>query len=68
MVAHGLAQVDGLERTGHETARLLRDLSRLARPGLTTAALDAYAADYITRIGREPVFQTSGFTGLRGLQ
>src|SRR5437763_8749822 len=64
MVARTRASVQGLRRANFSTARLLTDLARLARPGVTTRELDDYAMSYIARIGAEPVFRTEkGFPG-----
>jgi methionyl aminopeptidase len=64
MVAKTRACVQGLRRANRATARLLADLGRLARPGVTTRELDDFAMSYITRLGAEPVFHTEkGFPG-----
>ena len=64
MVAKTRASVQGLQRANRATARLLADLARMARPGVTTLELDDYAMSYIARIGAEPVFRTEkGFPG-----
>src|SRR5439155_1861326 len=58
------ASVQGLRRANRATARLLADLARMARPGITTRELDDYAMSYIARLGAEPVFRTEkGFPG-----
>ena len=54
----------GLQRANQATTGLLRDLETLAKPGLTTRELDAYARAYILKLGGEPVFETqNGFPG-----
>ncbi len=58
MVARTQDSIQGLRRANRATAKLLRDLARMARPGVTTKALDDYAMEYIRRIGGEPVFNT----------
>lgn len=58
MVVRNKEAVQGLRRAGRVTAKLLRDLSRMARPGVSTGELDAYAMEYITRLGGVPVFAT----------
>ncbi len=64
VVAKGKRDIAGLHRANETTARLLRDLASRAQPGVTTGALNAYAAAYIRRIGGEPVFHTqNGFPG-----
>lgn len=62
MVARHESQVAALKKAGRATAELLQDLAGLAKPGVTTGQLDAYAADFIRRVGGEPVFHTqNGF-------
>ncbi len=64
MVAKTEASIQGLRRANQATARLLRDLARMARPGVTTGELDEYAMSYITQLGAVPVFHTEeGFPG-----
>lgn len=58
MVARNQAAIQGLRRANRETAKLLRELSRMAKPGVTTRQLDEHAMAYITRIGGIPVFAT----------
>lgn len=58
MVARSESAIQGLRRANRATARLLRDLTRMARPGVTTRALNEYAYAYITRLGADPVFAT----------
>ncbi len=54
----------GLQRANRATTQLLRELQAMARPGLTTKALDDHARAYIARLGGEPVFETqNGFPG-----
>ena len=64
MVAKTQASIQGLRRANQATARLLKELSRMARPGMTTRELDDYAMSYITQLGAIPVFHTEeGFPG-----
>ncbi len=64
MVIKTPAELAGLRRASEETARLLADLARLAVPGITTGALDAYAAARIAQLGAEPIFRVeAGFPG-----
>jgi methionyl aminopeptidase len=64
LVANTEASIQGLRRANQATARLLRDLASIARPGVTTRELDEYAMDYITQLGAVPVFHTEeGFPG-----
>ena len=64
MVAKDRHEIDGLRRASAVTARLLRELVTLARPGVTTAELNAHAVRYIQRVGGEAVFHTqNGFPG-----
>ena len=64
MVAKTQASIQGLRRANQATARLLQELSRMARPGMTTRELDDYAMNYITQLGAIPVFHTEeGFPG-----
>jgi methionyl aminopeptidase len=64
MVVKTPADIAGLRRANQETARLLRELAGLVRPGVTTGELDAYAAAYLARLGAEPIFNTeTGFPG-----
>lgn len=64
MVARNKIQVERLKTAGRATARLLSELAQLAQPGVRTRALDDYAADFIRRLGAEPVFHTqNGFPG-----
>jgi len=58
MVIQHRADILGLRRANRSTARLLKQLARLARPGVTTRALNDHAAAYIARLGAEPVFAT----------
>jgi methionyl aminopeptidase len=54
----------GLQRANQATTRLLRELEALAKPGLPTRELDAYARAYIRKLGGDPVFETqNGFPG-----
>lgn len=64
MVANTEASIQGLRRANQATARLLRELANIARPGVTTRELDEYAMEYITQLGAAPVFNTEeGFPG-----
>ncbi len=64
MVARNEMSVQGLRKANRATARLLRDLTRMAKPGVTTRQLDEYAYSYITRLGGDPVFASEeGFPG-----
>lgn len=58
MVAKSQTAVAGLRRANRATAKLLKDLGRMARPGVTTRELNEYAMAYITRLGGVPVFAT----------
>lgn len=64
MVAKKQSAIKGLRRANRATARLLRELAEMARPGVTTRELDDHAMAYITRLGATPVFRTEeGFPG-----
>jgi methionyl aminopeptidase len=64
MVARDKSTIDGLRRANSATARLLQELAALARPGVTTRALDAHALRYMRALGADPVFATEkGFPG-----
>ena len=64
MVAKTQASIQGLRQANRATARLLQELARMARPGITTRELDDYAMSYITQLGAVPVFHTEeGFPG-----
>ena len=64
MVAKTQASIQGLRRANRATAKLLQELARMARPGITTRELDDYAMSYITQLGAVPVFHTEeGFPG-----
>ncbi len=64
MVARNREAVEGLRQASRATARLLRELAGMARPGATTRQLDDHALEYMTRLGAEPVFSTQkGFPG-----
>jgi methionyl aminopeptidase len=57
-------QLQALQRANRATTQLLRELEVIAQPGMTTGELDAYAREYIARLGGEPVFETqAGFPG-----
>ena len=64
MVAATQEAIEGLLRANQATAKLLRDLAAMARPGVTTDELNDYAIDYMTQLGAIPVFYTEeGFPG-----
>lgn len=64
MVIETRADVLGLRRANRATAKLLKQLAKLARPGMTTRALNDYAQAYLDQLGAEPVFHTEeGFPG-----
>ncbi len=64
MVAATQEAIEGLLRVNQATAKLLRDLAAMARPGITTDELNDYAMDYMTQLGATPVFYTEeGFPG-----
>jgi methionyl aminopeptidase len=57
-------ELAGLKAANRATTKLLRELKRMARPGIRTIELDAYARDYIARLGGIPVFEKqAGFPG-----
>ncbi len=58
MVAKSRESLQGLRRANRATAKLLRDLARMARPGVSTGELNDYAMQYIRRLGGDPVFAT----------
>ncbi len=64
MVAKQPSAIQGLRRANRAVARLLRELADIARPGVTTRALNDHAMAYITGLGGIPVFHTEeGFPG-----
>lgn len=64
MVVKNRIDARGLRRANRATARLLKELARLARPGVRTRELDEHARAYMARLGAEPVFHTEeGFPG-----
>lgn len=64
MVIQRSAELTALRRANRETTKLLRELRRLARSGVTTRQLDAAARAAIAKLGGEPVFATqAGFPG-----
>lgn len=64
MVVKNQVDARGLRRANRATARLLKELARLARPGVRTRDLDDHARAYMARLGAEPVFHTEeGFPG-----
>ena len=54
-------EIEAMRRSGKITARVLTDLMRAARPGLTTGALDAMAERGIRELGGIPTFK--GYRG-----
>lgn len=50
-------EIDTIRRSGKITARVLSDLVRAVRPGITTAELDAMAEAGIRSLGGEPTFK-----------
>lgn len=58
MVIQNRADILGLRRANRATARLLKQLAKMARPGMTTRELNEYAEAYIARLGADPVFAT----------
>ena len=58
MVTRQPEEIERLRRAGKATARLLQELRAMAKPGVRTSELNAYAEEYIQRIGGEPVFRT----------
>ncbi len=64
MVIGSRADINGLRRANRATARLLKHLARMAKPGVTTGALDDFAMAYMANLGAIPVFHTEeGFPG-----
>ncbi len=64
MVIESRTDINGLRRANRATARLLKHLARMAKPGVTTRALDDFARAYIADLGAVPVFHTEeGFPG-----
>lgn len=62
MVAVKKVHLAGLQRANRATNQLLRELTKLARPGVTTQALDDHAQAFLAALGAEPVFHTeAGF-------
>lgn len=58
MVAKHQSAIQGLRRANRATARLLRELAAMAKPGVTTRALNDHAMAFITSRGGIPVFAT----------
>jgi len=54
VVAKHPRDMHGLRRADQATACLLAEVAALARPEITTAALDAHASSTIQRLGAEP--------------
>jgi methionyl aminopeptidase len=64
MVVSTKTDVAGLRRANQVTARLLRELTLMAKPGVRTRALNEHACAEIERLGADPVFNTeAGFPG-----
>lgn len=64
MIVTRPAELVGLQQANRATTQLLRELQAMARPGITTKALDDHARAYIARRGGEPAFETqNGFPG-----
>ncbi len=64
LVAATQASIEGLLRANQATARLLKNLAAMARPGTTTQELNEYAMDYMAQLDAVPVFYTEeGFPG-----
>ena len=64
MIVQKPAELAGLKAANRATTKMLRELKRMARPGVKTIELDRYARDYIARIGGVPVFEKqAGFPG-----
>jgi methionyl aminopeptidase len=51
MTIRTTAELDGMKRVGRLVGRALRDMQRAARPGMTTADLDAVGAEVLERHG-----------------
>ncbi|MGH2533102.1 MAG: type I methionyl aminopeptidase [Thermomicrobiales bacterium] len=58
MVVKRSVEMEGLVRANRAAAQLLRELAALAKPGVRTADLDAYARKYIADLGAQAVFNT----------
>jgi methionyl aminopeptidase len=58
VVVRNARQLAALRRAGSATIQLLGELTRLAAPGVATRELDDFAAEYIRRIGGQPIFNT----------
>ncbi len=58
LVAKSRESLQGLRRANRATAKLLRNLARMARPGVSTGELNDYAMQHIRRLGGDPVFAT----------
>ncbi len=64
MVIESRSDLNGLRRANRATARLLKHLAQMAKPGVTTRTLDGFARAYIADLGAVPVFHTEeGFPG-----
>lgn len=64
MIIRTPADLAGLKKANRATTKLLREIRRIATPGVTTKELDDYAREYIANLGGEPVFETqAGFPG-----
>lgn len=64
MIVRTPEDLQGLKKANRATTKLLREIRRIAKPGVTTKELDDYAREYIANLGGEPVFETqAGFPG-----
>ena len=64
MIVRKPDELAALKVANRATTKMLRELKRMARPGIKTIELDAYARDYIARLGGEPIFERqAGFPG-----
>ena len=64
MIVRKPEELAALKVANRATTKMLRELKRLARPGIKTIELDAYARDYIRNLGGIPVFERqAGFPG-----
>lgn len=64
MIVRKPEELAALKVANRATTKMLRELKRLARPGIKTIELDAYARDYIRNLGGVPVFERqAGFPG-----
>lgn len=64
MIVRTPQELAGLKAANRATTKMLREIKRLARPGVRTIELDTYAREYIARLGGEPIFEKqAGFPG-----